>query len=30
MIGDQFTDIQFAKKSGIKGFLFKEKIYMLL
>ena len=25
MIGDQFTDIQFAKKSGIKGFLFKEK-----
>jgi len=25
MIGDQFTDIQFAKRSGIKGFLFKEK-----
>ena len=25
MIGDQFTDIQFANKSGIKGFLFKEK-----
>lgn len=25
MIGDQFTDIQFAKKSGIKGFLFKKK-----
>ena len=25
MIGDQFTDIQFAKKSGIKGFLFKER-----
>jgi len=25
MIGDQFTDMQFAKKSGIKGFLFKKK-----
>ena len=25
MIGDQLTDMQFAKKSGIKGFLFKEK-----
>ena len=25
MIGDQFTDIQFAKRAGIKGFLFKEK-----
>ena len=25
MIGDQSTDMQFAKKSGIKGFLFKEK-----
>ena len=24
MIGDQITDMQFAKKSGIKGFLFKE------
>lgn len=23
MIGDKFTDIQFAKRSGIKGFLFK-------
>ena len=25
MIGDQITDMQFAKKSGIKGYLFKEK-----
>ena len=25
IIGDQLTDLQFAKKSGIKGFLFKEK-----
>ena len=25
MIGDQSTDIKFAKKSGIKGFLFKQK-----
>ena len=25
MIGDQFTDMQFAKKSGIQGFLFKKK-----
>ena len=25
MIGDQLTDMKFAKKSGIKGFLFKEK-----
>lgn len=25
MIGDQDTDMEFAKKSGIKGFLFKEK-----
>ena len=25
MIGDQLTDMQFAKKSGIKGFLFKGK-----
>ena len=25
MIGDQTTDMQFAKKSGIKGFLFKGK-----
>jgi len=25
MIGDQSTDMQFAKKSGIKGFLFKQK-----
>ena len=24
MIGDQYTDIQFAKKSGIKGLLFKQ------
>jgi histidinol phosphatase-like enzyme len=28
MIGDQLTDMQFAKKSGIKGFLFKgENLY---
>ena len=25
MIGDQITDMQFAKKSGIKGFLFDQK-----
>ena len=25
MIGDQKSDMKFAKKSGIKGFLFKEK-----
>ncbi len=25
MIGDQKSDMEFAKKSGIKGFLFKEK-----
>ena len=25
IIGDQITDMEFAKKSGIKGFLFKEK-----
>ena len=25
MIGDQLTDMKFAKKSGIKGFFFKEK-----
>ena len=25
MIGDQLTDMQFAKKAKIKGFLFKEK-----
>ena len=25
VIGDQYTDIQFAKNSGIRGFLFKEK-----
>lgn len=25
MIGDQITDIEFAKKSGIKGYLFKKK-----
>ena len=25
MIGDQVTDMEFAKKSGIKGYLFKEK-----
>ena len=25
MIGDQATDMQFAKKAGIKGFLFNEK-----
>ncbi len=25
MIGDQYTDMLFAKKSGIKGFMFKEK-----
>ena len=24
MIGDQLTDIQFAKKANIKGYLFKE------
>lgn len=24
MVGDQITDMQFAKKSGIKGFYFKE------
>ena len=24
MIGDQITDMQFEKKIGIKGFLFKE------
>ena len=24
MIGDQITDLQFAKKSGIKGFFFDE------
>ena len=29
MIGDQSTDMQFAKKSGIKGFLFR-KIYIIL
>ena len=25
MIGDQITDMLFAKKSGIKGFYFNEK-----
>lgn len=25
VIGDQYTDIQFAKNSGIRGFLFNEK-----
>ena len=25
MIGDQKTDMQFAKKSGIKGLFFNEK-----
>lgn len=25
MIGDQLTDMEFAKKSGIKGYYFKEK-----
>ena len=25
MIGDQYTDMQFAKKSKIKGFLFNKK-----
>ena len=25
MIGDQLTDMQFAKKSGIKAFLFRGK-----
>ena len=25
MIGDQSTDVQFAKKSGIKALLFKQK-----
>jgi histidinol-phosphate phosphatase family protein len=24
MIGDQFTDMQFAKRIGVKGFLFKK------
>lgn len=25
LIGDQITDMQFAKKAGIKGYLFKKK-----
>ena len=25
IIGDQLTDMRFAKKSGIKGYLFKDK-----
>ena len=25
MIGDQKTDMQFAKKAGIKGFFFKKR-----
>ena len=25
MIGDQSTDMQFAKRIGVKGFLFKKK-----
>ena len=25
MVGDQLTDMEFAKKSGIKGYYFKEK-----
>ena len=25
MIGDQKTDMEFAKKSNLKGFLYKEK-----
>ena len=30
MIGDQKTDIEFAKKAKIKGYLFNEKIYINL
>ena len=31
MVGDQKIDIEFAKKSKIKGFLFKEKnLYLFL
>ena len=30
LIGDQITDMQFAKKAGIKGYFSKKKIYINL